>query len=377
MAERAGEDFEYRDALLQGVVRGRGAGLNPGNRFESVRLHVLGEHLDQIIAEDPDQSGRQIVTHVYRDTTRTIINYVDPKVSPELSFMWTVNCYRGCEHGCIYCFARPYHEFLGFSSGIDFETKIVAKVDAPRLLEEELASPSWQPDNIVMSVATDGWQPVEAKLRLTRGCLEVMARCRQPASLITKNRLILRDLDLIQELAHHNAVHVSVSLTTLDTKLAAKMEPRASSPADRLHTIRELARAGVPVTVMTAPIIPALNDREIPQLLEAAADAGAKSAGYVLLRLPHQIKALFLDWLARNFPERAGHVETLIRGARGGKLYDATHGVRMRGEGPVAEQIGRVFKVFRRRYGLDGSLPEYNREAFRRPSVGGQMRLFE
>ena len=367
---------EYRDALPMGPVRGRGAALNPGNRFETVRLHVLGEHLDEIVTQDPQHAGRQLVTQVLYDTTKSIINHVDPKVSPDVGFEWTVNPYRGCEHGCVYCFARPYHEYLGFSVGIDFETRILCKPDAPEMLEKELADRKWKGDPLVMSVVTDAYQPVEAKLRITRRCLEVMTRCRQPVSTVTKSRLILRDLDLIEELTGFNAYRAAVSITTLDSKLAAKMEPRASSPADRLHAVRELSRIGVPVTVMVAPIIPALTDREIPNILEAAKDAGATHAGYTMLRLPWQVKALFIEWLHRCFPDRAGHVEGLIRSTRGGKLYDATPGVRMKGQGPIADQIGSMFRMFRKRYALDQPHKPMNHAVFRRPNLGGQMELF-
>ncbi|MFA9479488.1 PA0069 family radical SAM protein [Phycisphaerales bacterium AB-hyl4] len=368
------EAFEYCDGLPNGPVRGRGAGLNPGNRFEDVRLHVLGEHLDAVLVEHDAQ--RQVTTRVLRDQSRTLINYVDPAKSPDIGFRWTINPYRGCEHGCIYCYARPGHEYLGLSSGLDFETTILAKLDAPALLERELDKATWQGEPIVMAGVTDVYQPIEAKLRLTRGLLEVMARCRQPVSLITKNKLILRDLDLLMELAKHDAVHAAVSLTTLDATLAQRMEPRASHPRDRLEAIRQLSAAGVPVTVMAAPIIPGLNDRELPALLKAAAEAGATSAGYVLLRLPYQIKALFLDWLARHYPQRAGKVESFIRQARGGELYEATHGKRMRGEGAMAEQIGDVFRLFRRRYGLTGQRHALSSDAFVRPNRDGQMSLF-
>ena len=367
---------EHRDVLPDGLKKGRGAGLNPGNRFETTRLHVLGDHLDRILIDSDETPGQQISTIVYRDKSKEVINHVDPVKSPDIGYEWALNPYRGCEHGCIYCYARPYHEYLGFSSGIDFESRIIAKMNAPQLLREELAAPKWKGETIVMSGITDAYQPVEEKLRITRGCLEVMLECRQPVGLITRSKRILRDLDLITQLAAFDAVHVAVSLTTLDAKLAAKMEPRASSPADRLMTIRELSKAGIPVTVMTAPIIPAINDRELPALLEAAAEAGAVQAGFTLLRLPWQIKALFLEWVQRHFPDRAAHVESLIRGAHKGKLYDATHFTRRRGEGAFAEQIASVFKVFTKRYGLNEKRHPLSNAAFRKPAKGGQMGLF-
>jgi len=362
-----GKSPEYKDALPQGAVRGRGAGLNPGNRFETVRLHVLGEHLDEQAAQAP--CGVQVRTTQLDDSTRSIINHVD---SPDLGFNWTINPYRGCEHGCIYCYARPGHEYLGMSSGLDFETRIIAKPEAPVLLRRELMNAKWKGETIMMSGVTDPYQPVERELEVTRGCLKVMVEFRQAVAIITKSKLILRDMDLLMELHEHRAVHAAVSLTTLDNELAAKMEPRASSPAGRLLAIRELSKAGIPVRVMTAPIIPGLNDRELPALLKAAAEAGASSAGFVMLRLPYQIKDLFLEWLGRHFPARAAHVESLVRQMRGGELYNTEWFKRHKGEGPLAEQIAQTFKVFARRYGLDGKVPEMNHRAFRRP--GG---LFE
>jgi DNA repair photolyase len=341
---------EYRDALPQGSVRGRGAGLNPGNRFESVRLHVLGEHLDEIAAERPD--GTQVLTRIYDDRSRSVVNKVD---SPDLAGMeWTLNPYRGCEHGCIYCYARPTHEYLGFSSGLDFETRIVAKRDAPELLRKALSSPKWERKTIAMSGVTDPYQPVEAKLGITRRCLEVMAEFRQPVGVITKSRLILRDMDLLADMARDGLATAAVSVTTLDHDLAMKMEPRAASPKARLEAVEKLSAAGVRVCVMMAPIVPGLTDHEIPSVLKAASEAGAKSAAYVLLRLPYQIKDLFLDWLARHFPDRAGHIESAIREGRGGALYDATFFDRQRGLGPRAEQIDQTFALFKRRYGLEG-----------------------
>ena len=275
------------------------------------------------------------------------------------------------------CYARPTHETLGFSSGLDFETKIVAKPDAPVLLRRELASPRWRAEPIVMSGVTDCYQPLEQRLQITRRCLEVLAECRQPVGLITKNRLIVRDRDLLAALAGHRAVSVAVSLTTLDPKLAAVMEPRTSRPRDRLRAIGELADAGIPVSAMLAPIIPGLNDHEIPRLLKAAAEAGAGSASWMMLRLPHQVKTIFLDWLRVHLPDSAGRVEGLIRGLHGGRLYGARFGDRMRGHGPLAAQIAGTFKVFAVRYGLERSLPPPSSSDFRRPGDAGQMNLFD
>ncbi len=338
---------EHRDGLQSGPVRGRGAALNPGNRFEDVRLHVLGDHLDEIIAENPD--GTRVTTRVYTDRTRSVINRVD---SPDLPFNWTINPYRGCEHGCIYCYARPGHEYLGLSCGLDFETKIMAKHNAGTLLRAELSKKDWVGEPISISGVTDCYQLIEAGLRITRSVLEVCAEFAQPVTLVTKNKLIVRDLDLLRRLAEHRAVGAAVSITTLDNHLASIMEPRASSPRDRLATIERLAAAGIPTMVMVAPIIPAINESEAPAILKAAAEAGACGAGFTMLRLPHQIKDLFLDWLRRNFPDRAAKVEHAIREVRAGELSSAEFFKRHRGEGHRAEQIAEMMDLFKRRYGL-------------------------
>jgi len=358
--------------VLANHARGRGAQLNPTNRYERVSLHINGEAIDEAHADSPD--GMQHRTEVFADHTRTIINRVD---SPDISFSWTINPYRGCEHGCIYCYARPTHEQLGFSCGLDFESKILAKMDAPELLRRELASPKWIGEPIVLSGVTDPYQPIERRLRITRGILELCAEARQPLSFVTKNRLVLRDLDLLRRLNEHRAVRVAVSVTTLDARLSQKMEPRATRPADRLRTIETLSNAGIPVVAMVAPVIPGLTDTEIPAILKSVADAGAHGASWVMLRLPHQVKVLFLDWLKREYPERSGRIEANIRGMRGGKLYDATPGKRARGEGHLATQIRSTFKVFQKRYELYGDPPPLNSDAFRRPALDGQMSLFD
>ncbi len=362
---------DYRDRLATGAARGRGAGLNPGNRYEDVRLHILGETLDEAIIDNPD--GVQVATQILPDHTKTIINHVD---SPDLGFTWTINPYRGCEHGCIYCYARPTHEYLGMSSGLDFETKIMAKFDAADLLKRELASPKWSCEPIMISGVTDPYQPIERKLRITRSVIEVLHECRQPFSLVTKSHLITRDIDLLSELANENLVRAAVSITTLDPKLARIMEPRASSPRDRLAAVKALSDAGIPTSVMTAPIIPGLNDEEIPALLKAAAEHGAGNAGWVMLRLPYQIKDLFIEWLARHFPDRAKKIVHHITDMRGGNLYESTWKVRQRGRGAYAEQIKKTFKVFVERYGLTRKFPDLDCTKFRRPALDGQMGLF-
>jgi DNA repair photolyase len=355
-------------------VRGRGAGdLNPTNRYEKLSLHVLGEHLDQQIADNPD--GVQIKTQSLHDDSRTIINKVVN--SPDINFDWSINPYRGCEHGCIYCYARPTHELLGMSSGLDFETKIMVKHDAPQMLRRELAHPKWKGETIVFCGVTDCYQPLEAKTKLTRALLEICTECRQPVGMITKNHLITRDIDLLAELAKYNAASAAISITTLDPKIAQKMEPRASSPADRLRAVKELSGAGIPVTVMVAPVVPGLTDTEMPAILEAAAQNGATSAGWVLLRLPYQIKTLFLDWLQRCFPERASRIEHLIRETRDGELYQSKFTERQRGTGKQAELIGKMFAMYKKRFGLDKPGRELSSAHFRKPILNGQLHLFE
>ncbi|MCC6427732.1 MAG: PA0069 family radical SAM protein [Phycisphaerales bacterium] len=368
---RTGPATEYRDRLTAGPLRGRGAGLNPGNRFETVRLHIMGEHLDERAIEAP--TGVQIPTQVFDDDSRTIINHFD---SPDLHMKWSVNPYRGCEHGCIYCFARPGHEFFGLSLGVDFETRIYVKRRAAELLRRELDHPRWAGQPLSMSNVTDCYQPIERELKITRACLQVMADRRQPVGIITKNSLVTRDIDLLRELARHDAAHVAVSITTLDNALAVKMEPRASSPRDRLETVRKLSESGIPVAVMVAPIIPGLTDHEIPGILEAASKAGARTAGYVMLRLPHQIKDLFIEWLGRHFPDRAARVESLVREMHGGELYNAQWHTRMTGVGPYAEQINSTFALFSKRFGLDRKVRPLSSTSFIHGSSSGQGMLY-
>jgi DNA repair photolyase len=370
-------DFSYRDSLPNGPAHRRGAGINPGNRFETVRLHVLGEEIDRqwLERQNEDGSVNRVERHVFLDRTQRIINRVSK--TSDVPFDWTLNPYRGCEHGCIYCFARPYHEYLGFSCGLDFETKLMAKPDAPRLLRQELAAPSWRPEPIVMSAITDIYQPIEHKMRIARECLEVLADCGQPVTTMTKSALVLRDTDLWSRMAEMNTGRVTITLVTLDADLARKLEPRASSPAGRLRAIRELTAAGVPVSVNVAPIIPGLTDTELPRILEAVSEAGARRAAWVLLRLPYQLKDLFLDWLNRSVhPDRARKVESLLRQARGGKLYEASYPSRRRGRGPIVEQLAQTFDVFTRKYGLNRDIRPLSTAHFRRPDLGGQMRLF-
>lgn len=324
--------------------RGRGTASNPHNRFAPTRS----------VAEDDgwfqDETPPSRATEVRRETAKTVISR---NQSPDVGFDRSVNPYRGCEHGCIYCFARPSHAYWDLSPGIDFETKLIAKTNLASRLEEELQKPGYVPQPIALGINTDAYQPIEREQRLTRQALEILLRYKHPVSIITKGALILRDLDLLGELASQRLVSVAFSLTTLDDELKRIMEPRAAAPAARLRAMRTLHEAGVPVSVMCAPMIPMINDMELEHLLEAARDAGARSAGYVLLRLPHEIAELFEEWLQAHFPERAAHVMSLIRQSRGGKNYDSQFGSRMRGEGQFAELLAQRFRLARRRFGLD------------------------
>jgi len=355
------------DGREPALRRGRGAAWNPPSRFETVGFEPVPD-----VGPSGTAASTAAATTVLADRTRSVINPVE---SPDLGFRWTVNPYRGCEHGCVYCYARPGHEYLGLSSGLDFETRIFAKHDAPALLRRELSRGSWLGEPIVFSGVTDPYQPVEQRLGIGRGCLEVFADFRQPVGIVTKSRLVLRDIDLLQKLAAHAAVSVAVSLTSLDAVLSGRMEPRAAAPADRLIAIRRLRAAGVPVGVMVAPVIPGLNDVEVPALVEAAAEAGAGWAATVLLRLPYQLKSLFGRWLRDRFPGRAAHVESLLRQMHGGRLYEGRFGRRMRGVGPLADHQRRLFEACVRRQGLEARPPRLSSRSFRRPP-DPQMTLF-
>lgn len=350
---------------------GRGAHTNPANRFESVRIEP------DIDFVEFDEHGVPVErphprTEFYVDATQTILVKND---SPDVGGEYGLNSYRGCEHGCAYCFARPYHDYLGFSSGIDFETRIMVKTRAPELLREELSSRKWKPVPVMMSGATDCYQPAERHFKLTRGCLEVFAEFRHPVHLITKNFLVTRDIDLLAELARHDCTSVTLSITSLDTDLAGRLEPRASRPEHRLRAVRMLAAAGIPVNVNIAPVIPGLNDHEIPAILEAAAAAGAKWATHILLRLPHAVKDVFAQWLDDHEPLKKERVLSRIRALRGGKLYNAEWGKRLTGEGIWAEQMSQLFDVSARRAGLNlEPRKELSTAHFRRPG-GTQLEL--
>jgi DNA repair photolyase len=347
-------------------LRGRGTTDNPQNRFER-----LAYSADPEAYEDPDAPGPRTI--FMRDPARSIIASND---SPDVSFDYSINVYRGCEHGCSYCFARPTHEYLGFSAGLDFETRIMVKEDAPELLRKELSARGWKGEVLGMSGVTDPYQPIERKLELTRRCVEVLVEFRNPVAVITKSHTVARDADLYAELAKHNAALVLLSVTSLNPELQRVMEPRAATPQRRLDAISKLADAGVPVGVIIGPVIPGLNDHEIPKILEACARAGARYASYVALRLPHGLKELFVQWLELHFPDRRDKVLNRIRDMRGGKLYDSTYGKRGRGEGLFADQLEALFTVSRRKAGIPDQRPELSSAAFRKPS-GPQLGLFE
>jgi DNA repair photolyase len=352
------------------AIHGRSASWNPANRFEKLHVDLGDVDLVQIDPTEDDERPRR-ETQFFRDGTKTIIAR---NQSPDVGFETSINPYRGCEHGCIYCFARPTHEYLGLSAGLDFESKIMVKPDAPKLLEAELSSPKWEPQALIMSGVTDPYQPVERKLRITRGCLEVLAKFRNPVAIITKNRLVTRDIDLLGELARHHASAVNVSVTSLDPNIQRVLEPRTSSPKARLETVATLRAAGIPVGVMVAPVIPGLTDHEVPRIVEACAKAGAQFAGYTIVRLPWAIAPLFEHWLDEHFPEKKEKVLQRIRHIRAGKLNDPRWGTRTRGEGVFAEQIRSMFEVACRRAGMN-ERPKLSTAAFRRPRE--QLNLFE
>jgi DNA repair photolyase len=342
----------------------RGAVSNPPNRFD--RFHYEAD------PEAPSDEVPSPSTVFFKDPARQIITSND---SPDVGFDRSINPYRGCEHGCVYCFARPTHEYLGFSAGLDFESKILVKEDAPELLRSELSSPRWTPQVIAVSGVTDAWQPIERKLGLTRRCLDVLAEFRNPIVAITKSNLITRDADLFARLAEASAAAVLISVTTLDERTAGLMEPRAARPQLRLDAIRQLAEAGVPVGVMVAPIVPAITDHEVPAILAAAAEAGASFAGYTILRLPWSVAPVFEAWVSTYFPDRAEKIFARIREIRNGKLNDARWFSRTKGEGEFGKQISRLFEVGRRKAGLDGPFPDLSTAQFRRPA-GPQLPLF-
>jgi DNA repair photolyase len=345
------------------IIRGRGAGINPPNRFEQITLE---RDADWNPEEDPSPRTQFLADH-----SKTIISYND---SPDIPFRASLNPYRGCEHGCSYCYARPFHEYLGFSAGLDFETRIMVKENAAELLRAELSSPRWQPQLLALSGVTDPYQPVERRLRITRQCLEVLAECRNPVGIVTKNHLVTRDIDLLQELAAHRAAAVNLSINSLDSALARELEPRAASPVHRLAAIEALSKAGVPVGVLVAPVIPGLNDHEMPAVIEAARAAGALWAGKVVLRLPLTVAPVFENWLDQHAPGKKEKIMGRIKAMRGGKINDPRFGSRMRGEGIFAEQISQLFHAACQKAGMPLEGADLSIASFRRPS-GPQLDL--
>ena len=349
-----------------------GSHLNPPNRFEEVHTETDLDHLEWDI-EYRAQCGNRKIEYL-EDQSKSIVTRND---SPDIPFRYSVNPYRGCAHACSYCYARPYHEFLGLNAGLDFETKILVKYDAPQQLRDFLAQDGWEPELIAFSGITDCYQPAEREFGITRGCLEVAAEANQPIGMVTKNALVVRDLDLLGPMAAKGLASVSLSLTTLDPALARVMEPRTSIPAARLRAIRVLAAAGVPTKVMLAPIIPGLNDSEIPAILAAAREAGAVSSSYILLRLPLTVEPIFVEWLERTQPQHKDRVLSRIRQCRDGDLNDSGYGSRFRGTGEIAAQINRMVSIFAKKFGLERPLPPPNCDLFVPPlPTSGQRRLF-
>jgi DNA repair photolyase len=344
--------------------RGRGTSSNASGRYEP---------LARVAFDDGWQGLEQLPpfkTTVTVDATRKIITRND---SPDLSFDRSINPYRGCEHGCVYCFARPTHAYLGLSPGLDFESKLFMKPNAPELLERELSAPDYSPKTIAIGTNTDPYQPIERRYQIMRRILEVLDRASHPVGIVTKSALVLRDLDILTRMAKRDLVKVAISVTTLDAKLARVMEPRAATPPRRLGALRELVKAGVPASVLVAPVIPAINDAEIERILEAVAETGVRHAGYVLLRLPLELKDLFREWLIENFPDRYRHVINLVRETRGGKDYDSSWGKRQTGSGPIAWMIGRRFEVACERLGFNSASVKMSTEHFRAPRPASEQ----
>ena len=354
--------------VAEDLRRGRGAGLNRSGRFEKDQREVFDDGWETLDELPP------LKTTVQEEKARTIITR---NSSPDISFDRSITPYRGCEHGCVYCFARPTHAYVGLSPGLDFETKLFAKPNAAELLERELGRPGYQPRTIAIGTNTDPYQPVERRYRLMREILEVLEKANHPVGIVTKSALVLRDVDILSRMAEKGLAKVALSVTSLDKDIARTLEPRASAPHRRLAAIKGLSEAGIPVSVMMAPVIPALTDSEIEAILEAAAENGAGEAGYILLRLPLEVSELFRDWLLRNRPDRYRHVMNILRSMRGGKDYDAEWGQRMKGQGPYAQQIGQRFTLAARRLGLNQRRRKLTTELFSAPQTGGvQLSLF-
>jgi DNA repair photolyase len=344
--------------------RGRSAGINPTGRFEPITRHVFDDGWETLEDLPPFKTEVQV------EKPRTIITRND---SPDISFDRSINPYRGCEHGCVYCFARPTHSFMGLSPGLDFESKLFAKPDAAKLLEKELAKEGYQPRTIAIGTNTDPYQPIEKQWRIMREILEVLEAHKHPVGIVTKNALVTRDIDILSRMAEQGLAKVALSVTTLDRKLARTMEPRASTPPKRLEAIRALIEAGIPASIMVAPILPGLTDHEIERILDAGYAAGAREAGYVMLRLPLEVAPIFKDWLLRHFPDRYRHVMSLVRSMRGGKDYDSEWGKRMSGAGPYAWQIGRRFEMTAARLGFNRERRRLRNDLFKPPTRKGEQ----
>ena len=342
--------------------RGRGATLNPGGRFEPTERVAFDDGWQSLEDMPPFKTEVQV------EKPRTIITRND---SPDIPFDRSVNPYRGCEHGCVYCFARPTHSYMGLSAGLDFEARLFAKPDAPKLLERELSKPGYKPRPIAIGTNTDPYQPIEREWRIMRQILEVLDKANHPVVIVTKSALVLRDVDILKSMAERGLAKVGISVTTLDRKLARLMEPRAATPSRRLETIKGLSEAGIPVAVMLGPVIPALNDHEIERILDSGKAAGATEASYVLLRLPLEVSPLFRDWLLQHYPDRYRHVMSLVRSMRDGKDYDAEWGKRMRGTGPYALQIKQRFDIAAKRLGLNRSRTVLRTDLFKAPRAQG------
>jgi DNA repair photolyase len=354
--------------VLDDQRRGRGAGVNPSGRFEPYAREVFDDGWRSLEELPPFK------TEVQEEKPRTIITRNE---SPDISFDRSVNPYRGCEHGCVYCFARPSHAYMGLSSGLDFEAKLFAKPDAARLLEREMSRPGYEPKTIAIGTNTDPYQPIEKQWRITRELLEALDAANHPVAIITKSALVTRDIDILARMASRGLAKVALSITTLDRKLARTMEPRAATPTKRLEAIRDLNAAGIPTSVMVAPIIPGMTDHEIERILDAARGQGALEAGYVMLRLPLEVSPIFKDWLLRHYPDKYRHVVSLIRSMRDGKDYDAEWGKRMRGTGPYAWSIGRRFELAAKRLGMNTTRRTLRSDLFVSPMKGGtQLNLF-
>lgn len=344
-------------------IKNRGAISNPEGRFENLKREKESDGWDFV---DEEETIPVLETMLFKENAKSIITRND---SPDIGFEQSINPYKGCEHGCIYCYARPAHAYLNLSSGLDFETKIFYKDNAAKLLEKEITHPNYECKLIMLGSNTDPYQPTESKLKITQSILEVLNKYNHPVMIITKSSLIERDIDLLADMASRQLVKVAVSLTTLSVDLKRTLEPRTSSPQARLRTIRKLSGRGIPVRVMAAPIIPMINDKELEKILSSASEAGAQYAGYVVIRLPHEVKDLFKEWLANHFPDRAEHVMSLIRQMRGGKEYDSTFGMRMRGEGEFADLINTRFRLACKRFKLNSTPPtELDTTSFKHPS---------